>query len=254
LPAFSYQDGFHRADWDFVRRWIESHIRPEDLDGAWNEAALIWVSKLREDLDGGYRILQSRQSVLLCDRPLAIARWLLDYAGRTALTIKEHLGDAAWQGGFGKDVILVFSDADDYYEYLAYHTPDGEQPASGGVCIHSGYTHIAVPWRDELDAANTIVHELTHNCLAHLPLPLWLNEGVAVTLQKSIAPPGISRISGFSATGRCRSDRGDGSPGHRPRRDCRNLSWPGQLAPPEEGDGQVLGGGWLAETPGGRGR
>jgi hypothetical protein len=37
-------------------------------------------------------------------------------------------------------------------------------------------------------AANTIVHELTHDCLAHLPLPLWLNEGVAVTLQKAIAP------------------------------------------------------------------
>lgn len=35
----------------------------------------------------------------------------------------------------------------------------------------------------------SIAHELTHDCLAHLALPLWLNEGVAVVVQKAIAPP-----------------------------------------------------------------
>jgi hypothetical protein len=119
---------------------------------------------------------------------LEVARRLLDYAGRAAITIKTQLGSAAWSGTFGKDVVLVFSDQDDYYQYLSHHTPDGEQAASGGVCIHSGYTHIALPWQDEPDAANAIIHELTHDCLAHLPLPVWLNEGVAVTLQKAIAP------------------------------------------------------------------
>jgi hypothetical protein len=187
--AFTFADSFHRADWDFVRRWIESHVGPEDTEEGWNEAALIWVSKLRDDLGAGYFILQSRQTVLLCDQPLETARWLLDYAGRAVVTIKEKLGDTAWQGAFGKDVVLVFSDEDDYYQYLAHHMPDGEQAASGGVCIHSGYTHIAVPWHDELNAANAVIHELTHDCLSHLPLPLWLNEGVAVTLQKAIAPP-----------------------------------------------------------------
>ena len=186
--AFSFQESFHRVDWDLVRQWIDSHLSPADREEAWNEAALLWISKLGEDLGGDYIILQSPQTVLLCDRPLETARWLLDYAGRAAVTIKEHLGDTAWQGAFAKAVVLVFSDDDDYYQYLAHHTPDGEQAASGGVCIHSGYTHIAVLWRDELEAANVIIHELTHDCLAHLPLPLWLNEGVAVTLQRAIAP------------------------------------------------------------------
>src|SRR6266576_7318459 len=77
-PAFSFEDGFHRADWRFISRWIESNIAREDLDKAWSEAALIWVNKLREDLGGDYKILQSPQTVLLCDRPAAIARWLLD--------------------------------------------------------------------------------------------------------------------------------------------------------------------------------
>jgi hypothetical protein len=187
--AFSFEDSFHRADWNFVRHWIHAHLDPTDSEQAWNEAALLWVGKLREDLGGDYSILQSPQTVLLCERPLETARWLLDYAGRAAITIKEYLADTAWRGAFGKNVVLVFSDVDDYDQYLAHHTPDGEQAASGGVCIHSGYTHIAVPWRDEMDAANAIIHELTHDCLAHLPLPVWLNEGVAVTLQKAIAPP-----------------------------------------------------------------
>jgi hypothetical protein len=112
----------------------------------------------------------------------------LDYAERTAARLEELLREIAWGRAVGKDVLLVFGEEDDYFQYVSHFCPDGEQAASGGMCIQGGYTHIALPWRDELDAANAIVHELTHDCLAHLPLPLWLNEGVAVLLQKSLAP------------------------------------------------------------------
>lgn len=86
-------------------------------------------------------------------------------------------------------MLLVFSEDDDYYHYLSHFSMDGEQPASGGVSIRGGYPHIAIPWRDHSDAAYALVHELTHDCLGHLSLPLWLNEGVAVKLQKAVAPP-----------------------------------------------------------------
>lgn len=188
--GFEHQDGFERADWNFIRQWIESHVAPLDREEAWNEVALFWVTRLRDDLGGGYFVIQSRQTILLSDQPLETARWLLDYTGRAALTIKdkEYLGDTAWRGASGKEVVLVFSEEDDYYQYLAPHSPDGEQAASGGVCIHSGYTHLAMPWRDELETANTIVHELTHDCLAHLPRPLWLNEGVAIASLPAWSP------------------------------------------------------------------
>lgn len=188
-PAFSFAHEFHRADWKFIQQWITSQVAPPDTETAWNEAVLLWATKLRDDLGGGYFVLQTPETVLLCDAPLVKARWLLDATGQSADTIKKHLGKTAWRRSFGKKVVLIFSEQDDYYQYLAHHTPDGEQASSGGVCIHSGCTHIAIPWRDEFDAINAIVHELAHDCLAHLPLPLWLNEGVAVTLQKTIAPP-----------------------------------------------------------------
>jgi hypothetical protein len=187
--TFAFVDGFHRVDWNSVSQWIEANVGSFDREEAWGEAALVWVRHLREDLGGGYFVLQSARIILLSEQALDTAQWLLDYAGTATETIREHLGPAAWRGALGKRVVLLFSDEDDYYQYLSHHCPDGEQPASGGMCIHSGYTHIAIPWRNAGDAASAIVHELTHDCLSYLPLPLWLNEGVAVTLEKGIGPP-----------------------------------------------------------------
>lgn len=190
--VFVFKEGFHRADWSAMERFIAANVNPEDQLAAWNEAVLFWISKVRADLGGCYSLFESEQTVLLCNQPVQTARWILDYAGRTAVTIREILGPTAWRGWAGRNVLLIFSDEDDYYQYLAFHTPEGEQAKSGGVCIHSGYTHVALPWYGETDTANTIVHELTHDCLAHLPLPPWLNEGVAVTIQKAVAPPARS--------------------------------------------------------------
>jgi len=187
--AFSFEDGFHRVDWDFVCNWIESELNAPDWEAAWNEAALHWVAKLRDDIGGNYAVHQSRQTILLCEQPAETARWLLDYAGRAATTIRDQLGRTAWQGAVGKDVALVFSDQDDYYQYVACHMAEGENPRSGGMCIGGGYTHIALPWTDQFDVANAIIHELAHDCVAHLTLPLWLNEGVAVTLERAIGAP-----------------------------------------------------------------
>jgi hypothetical protein len=184
-----FADGFHRPDWAKVWQWIEQAIDPEERQDARDEAALFWVSQLRKDLGGNYSIWLSKHTVLLCEQSPDIARWLLDYTERTATTIEQRLGNLAWRDAPARRVVLVFSDQDDFYQYVAFHLLEGEHPAVGAVCIHSGYTHVAIPWTDYLDVANSIAHELVHDCLAHLPLPIWLNEGVAVVLQKLIAPP-----------------------------------------------------------------
>ena len=47
--------------------------------------------------------------------------------------------------------------------------------------------HLAVKLTTELEAAQTLAHELTHGRLAHLPIPAWLNEGIAMRLQRVTA-------------------------------------------------------------------
>jgi hypothetical protein len=186
--AFRQNFGFHRADWSFIERWIDARCEVCDRGKAWDEAVVFWLTKLRDDLGGDYQVLQSSDALLLCAQPTDTAQRLLGYIEHTKSRLRDALGGLAWDGSPDKIVVLLFEELDDYDHYLAPFLRDGEQPAAGGVCLREGVTHVVVPWVDDFDAANAIVHELTHDCLAHLPLPVWLNEGVAVTLQKALAP------------------------------------------------------------------
>ena len=82
--------------------------------------------------------------------------------------------------------IIVFAEEDDSYHYASWFDSEGEHAKSVGVQIQRGYPHVALLYEGELHSTETIVHELTHQCLSHLPIPLWLDEGVAQHLQKTI--------------------------------------------------------------------
>ena len=97
-------------------------------------------------------------------------------------------------------MIIAFSEEDDYYQYISGFYPEGEHPTSIGVHIHRGYSHVALLYDTELRAGQTIVHELTHHCLTHLPIPLWLNEGVAQHLQKTIGEAYVPSASQTTTT------------------------------------------------------
>jgi len=185
---FAPQNGYHRADWPAIRAWVEDNLAPPTRDKALQDFVRAWMELLREDLGGGYFLLESPKSFLLSDQPAPVAQRLLSFIDRSSATITALLGGLAWEAAVGKDVVILFSEQDDYYQYLSLHVPDGEQPQSGGVYLCDGYGHLAIAWRDELDAANTIVHELSHSSLFHLPLPRWLDEGIAQVLERQIAP------------------------------------------------------------------
>jgi hypothetical protein len=186
--AFSFEEGYHRPDWRVISDAIQHKVAGSpDLDAAWNEAARQWVMRLQSDLGGNYRVEESRRILLLTgleDRKAD--EDILAFAERTMEQIRERLGDAAWNSSHGKHVILLFTDDDDYYQYVSYFHRDGIHPTSGGCLIHKGYVHIAAPYKP-FGLRQMLAHELTHNCLVHLPLPLWLNEGLAMTFQRAVA-------------------------------------------------------------------
>jgi hypothetical protein len=61
--GLSFEDGFHRVDWEVVRLWIESEVETLDWNMAWTEAATWWVGLLRDDLGGDYLVRQSRETI-----------------------------------------------------------------------------------------------------------------------------------------------------------------------------------------------
>jgi hypothetical protein len=87
--------------------------------------------------------------------------------------------------------LLLFADADAYYRYLAGHHPhEDESPPSAGVYLHGPCGHFVVHGEEMWRFEPTIVHEMTHSLLSHLPIPAWLNEGMAVNSEQRLTRVG----------------------------------------------------------------
>src|ERR1051325_10419940 len=185
--AFTFAEGFSRPDWALIGRAIVKSTFPEERNAACAEAATQWALQLQRDLGGRYQVDSSKNFLLLSELEANGVRSILDFAERALEEIGRQRGQAAWRPGSGKHVIFLFTEDDDYYQYVTYFLPDGVHPASGGCLLSSnGYVHIAIPSYDGRHVRSTIVHELTHNCLVHLPIPLWLNEGLAQLFERAL--------------------------------------------------------------------
>jgi hypothetical protein len=115
---------------------------------------------------------------------------------RTLSRIGKVLDGVAKPPEWGKDILLVFDDEDTYYRYVSrYYPEDGEFAFSGGMHINFGCSHF-VTFQAELQAIEPVIaHELTHGCLGHLPIPAWLNEGLAVNTERRLCPPLAQRYT-----------------------------------------------------------
>jgi len=56
--------------------------------------------------------------------------------------------------------------------------------------INAGCGHFVTVKADLRAIEPVIAHELTHSCVGHLPLPAWLNEGLAVNTEQHLSPLG----------------------------------------------------------------
>lgn len=185
--AFDFEEGFSRPNWKVIGEAIRQTVSSEDRPGAWTEAALQWVNQVRSNLGAEYQVRWSREFILLSALETAAADRFLAFAEETLEHIHAALKDAAWTSGQGKHVILLFAEDDDYYQYVSYFYSDGIHSTSGGCLIPKDYVHIAMPYLDGRNIRRVLLHELVHNSVAHLPLPSWLNEGLAVVLDRSAA-------------------------------------------------------------------
>lgn len=184
--AFEWVEGYSRPNWKLIRNTIKETVENDNLGSAWAEAVLQWTQQLCLDLGGQYIVRSSPQFVLVSAQGTQRVDGLLQFAESTLERIYAWLKDAAWQWVHGPHVILLFDDEEDYYQYVAYFYRDGIHPASGGCLIHKDYVHMAIPY-DGRSIHRTLAHELVHNRVVHLPLPLWLNEGLAIAFERSSA-------------------------------------------------------------------
>jgi hypothetical protein len=108
---------------------------------------------------------------------------------KTLQRVVRTLDGIAHVPEWGHDILVVFDDEDAYYRYVSHYYPEaGEFALSGGMYINSGCGHFVTVKADLRAVEPVIAHELTHACLGHLPIPAWLNEGIAVNTERRLCP------------------------------------------------------------------
>jgi hypothetical protein len=105
--------------------------------------------------------------------------------------VQRLLEELAQPADSGKEILLLFADAEAYYRYLSgVHPGEDDSPLSAGVYLHGPCGHFVEHGEEMWRFEPTIVHEMTHSQLSHLPIPAWLNEGMAVNSEQKLTRMG----------------------------------------------------------------
>lgn len=175
------------ADWEKVRAWVEGLDEPR-RGAAWTACERAWLLHFRDALGTGFRLDENASAVLVSSLEPHLARATLEFMSKTGRRIGAVLKGLVEDAPRGKDILILFDDGDSYYRYVSHYYPEtGEFATSGGMHLGGGCSHF-VSVKNELRVLEAmIVHEMTHASLGHLPLPLWLNEGLAVNTERRLA-------------------------------------------------------------------
>ena len=178
---------FCHPNWKGIARQIEEGVAEADWNAAWEAAARQWIGRLCDRLGGNYRLHETANFMVVTEAPMRVMADACGFFEEALSQILRGLAGVALDEGYGKHVVLMFSLPDHYYRYISYFDSTGEHPTSGGMYLPGeGYAHFAFPTTDYSSYRGVLVHELTHGCLAHLAIPAWLNEAMAMRMEDAV--------------------------------------------------------------------
>jgi hypothetical protein len=182
MPVF---EGYPRPHWAAIGAIIDT-LPAELAHEHWCAAARAWQDATVRHLGAPYAVRETPNFLVLSPLDARRTEVVGRFVERAWKQIRVQLDGLAEDDGRGKRVVMLFATQDEYYDYSAFFYPEGEHPLSAGVFLNAEYGHVAMPVHDMPEMEATIAHELTHCYVRSLPLPLWLNEGLAVTFENEI--------------------------------------------------------------------
>lgn len=183
-----HHEGFPVMKWAQAESWLSGTESPTAQAHAWEAVEKAWLLHFRQALGPEFQLREAESAMLLSSLDDGVARATLNYMVRTLARVAATLDGLAQIPPWGKDILIVFDDVESYYRYVSCYYPDqGEFAFSSGMYINDGCAHFVTVRADLGMVEPVIAHEMTHSCLAHLPLPIWLNEGLAVNTELRIA-------------------------------------------------------------------
>ncbi len=180
-------EGFPRPNWETINKAIIEKNIVRNKNDLWCEVATTWVDNIKSVLSSEYSTYTTNNFLLLTSENDKYANSLLKFLENTIHRILQTLKGIASDDGYGKHIILIFDNLDQYYSYISYYYPEeGEFATSGGVYLNKGYGHFVFPHQEILYAESIATHELCHALLDHLQIPAWLDEGITVNIENMI--------------------------------------------------------------------
>jgi len=179
------RDGFSRVDWEALEEYTAKLGNSHEL---WVDIARHWCSLLASEVRNDCVQLESDNFLLVSTSEEDENQSMLGFLEKARRRILSTLKGIALDEGFGKHIVLIFADSEDYYRYISdFYDEQEVMTHSAGVYINRGYGHFAMTYL-YMDAAEaTLGHELTHALVSHLPIPTWINEGLAVGMENLLS-------------------------------------------------------------------
>lgn len=188
-PDILQGNAYPLFDWITIQKWIEA-LDPEYQAQAWAQFEIAWLQHMRAALGSNYSLVGEGDAMLLSTLEPNVELATLGFINKTLQRIIRLLDGVAQKPEWGKDILVIFDDDESYYKYVSlYYPEEGEFARSGGMYINNGCGHFVTVKADLRAIEPVIAHELTHGCVGHLPLPTWLNEGLAVNTEHRLSPP-----------------------------------------------------------------
>jgi hypothetical protein len=176
--AFETVHGLPRPRWKVLRERVcqlTGKERPSDKD--WCEIQRHWLKQVAQKAGEEFGVIESPRFLLMA-RNAAENEWLLEIAEMAQERVGSSLGERPGGGVIGKVPILAFTGEHLYRQHVRYFRQDDKPGESSGICVHDhGEIHVAI---QSLSGIKEVLpHELAHAHVGNLPLPTWLNEGIA---------------------------------------------------------------------------
>jgi hypothetical protein len=180
-------------DWPALERWAHGEAPAEVSESqcihAIEQGRRAWLLHLREALGAHVGLRETDDAFVLSSLSERQARGTAEFVQVARARIDKLLAGLARFPVGHRSLVLVLDSEEDYYRYVSFYHPDGEFATSGGMFIDAGCPHFVVV-RAHLQVIEPVIaHELTHSALAHLRLPRWLDEGIAVNSERRVAGP-----------------------------------------------------------------
>jgi len=186
--AMARHEGYPVPDWAKVHAWVDGLMAKARRAEAWTACERAWLLHFRDALGPAFRLDESAAAAIVSSLEPNVGQASVEFIERTGRRIDAVLKGIVENPPPGRDILIAFDDEESYYRYVSYYYPEtGEFAFSGGMHIDAGCGHFVTVKREMRVMEATIVHEMTHAGLEHLPLPAWLNEGLAVNTERRLA-------------------------------------------------------------------